>query len=202
MSSAQTEDLLTAVPGLIAPSAEPLWYAIHTRAHHEKKVAVQLQQKGIKAFLPVRTEIHRWSDRRKELEIPLFPGYAFGRFIGIEERLSVLRTPGVVRIVGNGECPIPIPDKQIADIQLLLSQQVACAPYPFLTVGQQVRVRGGCLDGLEGRLVSHHSKRGLVISVEAMQRSLIVHIDGYDVEPISNSRQEKRNGTTTSLALV
>jgi len=171
-------------PPCVAPAENlPHWYALRTQPRHEKKVATHLQQKAVPLFLPLLTEIHRWSDRRKTVRLPLFPGYVFVR-VGTEndERLAVLRTGGVISFVGFGGCPAPIPDKQIEDIQKLLAHDVPCALFPFLREGQRVRIRGGCLDGLEGLLVSRHADRSLVISLGAIQQSLALRIEGYDVE--------------------
>lgn len=159
------------------------WYAVQTRPKHEKKVAAELQEKCVSAYLPLLAQIHRWSDRRKIVHVPLFPGYLFVR-IQLESRirLSVLQVWGVVGFVGSQREILPIPDNEIDDIQTLVSKKIPLAPYPFLKVGQRVRVRGGALDGLEGILVTNGEKR-LVISVGAINRSLSIAIEGYDVEP-------------------
>src|ERR1700686_1601176 len=130
------------------------WYALSTRARHEKAVAASLQQKGLTTFLPLLSRVHRWSDRRKTVQVSLFPGYTFVRVIANPEScVRILETPGVVGFVGTGRRGIPIPDKQIEDVQTVLSQDIPCAIFPFLRVGQRVRIRGGCLDGIEGLLV-------------------------------------------------
>jgi transcription antitermination factor NusG len=159
------------------------WYAIHTRARHEKKVAGQLESKRIDTFLPLLSQIRRWSDRRKRLDLPLFSGYVFVRlYITPPLRLVVLKTPGVVSFVGfNGEAS-PIPDEQIATVQVLLSQDIACEPYPFVKAGQRIRIRGGALDGVEGVVIDRNADRSLVVSIDLIQRSLAVRIQGYDVE--------------------
>ena len=129
----------------LAPLFEPTyWYAVQTRARHEKKVAKQLQEKGATTFLPLVTQTHRWSDRRKVIELPLFPCYAFARLApSVEMRLPVLQTPGVLSIVGAHCVGAPIPDKEIEDIQTLFAQNVGSSLYPFIKVGQRVRIRGG-----------------------------------------------------------
>jgi transcription antitermination factor NusG len=99
----------------------------------------------------------------------------------------VLQTAGVVSFIGNGRCGVPIPDKQIEDIQIVLTHRVPCAIYPFLRVGQRVRIRGGCLDGIEGLLIAFKGDRTLVISVESILQSLAIRIEGYNVEILSSS---------------
>jgi len=173
------------VPGPVAAIAEPRWYAIHTRARHEKKVTTQLQGRGVTTFLPLITQRHRWSDRNKTIQLALFPCYTFVRIEAYpEKRLTTLQTPGVLGFVGIRGVALPIPDKEIEDIQTLLAQNVTCVLYPFVKMGQRVRIRGGCLDGVEGILVAKNSDRSLVVSIELIQRSVAVRIDGYDVEPV------------------
>jgi len=171
-------------PSHLAPE-ESNWYAIWTRARHEKRVAHELQETRIGTFLPLLQQIHQWSDRRGKVEVPMFSCYAFVRIAQqTEERLKVLRTPGVLGFVGIRGVGVPIPDKEIEDIHTLLANNVTCALYPFLRMGQCVRIRGGCLEGVEGILVGKNSDRSLVVSIELIQRSVAVRIDGYDVEPI------------------
>ena len=163
------------------------WYALYTRSRHEKAVTALLQQKGVTTFLPLFSRVHRWSDRRKTVQVSLFPGYTFVRVNATpESHVRVLQTPGVVGFVGTGRRGIPIPDKQIEDIQTVLAQNIPCASFPFLRVGQRVRIRGGCLDGIEGKLVTLKGDRTLVISVEPILHSLAIRIEGYDVEILSS----------------
>jgi transcription antitermination factor NusG len=161
------------------------WYAIRTRSRHEKKVADEIHDKGIDSFLPLVTRIHNWSDRRKKVELPLFPGYVFVHTHSTpENRLSVLRTPGVAGFVGSQGYGTPIPEKQIEDIRLILDNDVAFEPYPYLQINQRVRIRGGSLDGVEGTLVAKNTDRSLVVSIELIQRSILVRVTGYDLEKV------------------
>ena len=161
------------------------WYAIRTRSRHEKLVERQLLGRGISAFCPVASEIHQWSDRRKIVETPLFAGYAFVQIVpSPEERVRVLQTHGVVDLVGTPGQGTPIPPEQIEAVRAVVAGNVPFAPRSYLKVGQRVRVRGGSLDGIEGILVAQNGSRNLVISVEPIQRSLSIHIDGYQVEPV------------------
>jgi len=167
------------------PTVDYSWYAVRTRLRFEKKVAAQLQRKGIKTFLPLVKQVHRWSDRRQVVDVPLFPGYGFVRLsLNASTRFHILQTVGLHGFVGcNGEA-VPIPNKQIEDIQQVLAQQVPCAMYPFLKAGQRVRIRGGCLDGLEGILADRTSDTTLLISIETIGRTIAVRVEGYDIEPI------------------
>jgi transcriptional antiterminator NusG len=162
---------------------QPCWYAVRTRSRHEKLVARQLENQGIESFLPVVTQLRTWSDRRKQVEAPLFSGYAFLRMIhSSDDRVRVLRTQGVVSLVGVHGSGTPIPDHQIDDIKTLVSSRIPYEEHTFLRVGQRVRVRGGALDGIQGILVAENGDRSLVISVEPIQRSLCVRVAGYEVE--------------------
>jgi transcription antitermination factor NusG len=164
---------------------EPRWYAIQTRCRFEKKVATQLQSKGVETFLPVVKQVHRWSDRRQVIEMPLFPGYGFVRIPPApEHRLRVLQTAGLTGFVTMNGTAVPVPEQQLEDVRLLLVNKIACKAHPFLNVGQRVRIRGGCLDGLEGILVSENKDHSMVISIESIQRSVALRIDGYDIEAV------------------
>ena len=161
------------------------WYAVRTRSRHEKLVSRQLESQGIQSFLPVITKISKWSDRRKEVELPLFSGYAFVRLDHASgERVRVLQTQGVVNFVGVQGSGVPIPDQEIENINILVASKVTYQERPYLQVGQRVRVCGGALDGVEGILAAENSDRSLVISVGLIQRSISVRVAGYNVEPI------------------
>jgi transcription antitermination factor NusG len=161
------------------------WYAVHTRSRHEKTVAERLQEQGITSFLPLLKETHRWSDRKKTVELPLFSCYVFARMKpGNQHRLQVCRTDGVLQVVGMHGEGIPIPDEQIAAIRTLLTEKLPFSTHPFLRIGQRVRICGGALDGVEGIFVARNGDRTLVVSVEAIERSIAVRIEGYHVEPV------------------
>lgn len=178
----QTE-CLSDIQGQSARVEGPQWYAVQTRSRHEKKAAAELREKGIRSFLPLMTQVHRWSDRNQPVEVPLFPGYVFVHTLAIPEaRVPVLRTPGVANFVGNHGKGTPIPDKQIEDIQTILAQRVPVASHPFLSVNQRVRIRGGSLDGVEGVLVGMNADLSLVVSVDLIQRAVAIRVSGYEVE--------------------
>ena len=165
-------------------SAAERWFVLQTRYRFEKKVAAQLSSKGIEVFLPLRRENREWSDRHKLVTVPLFPGYAFVRSArSVALRLLVLQTAGVMGFVSFAGTAAVVPQKQIEDLQLLLAEEVPFALYPFLRAGQRVRIRGGCLNGVEG-LLAQRAKGKLVISIESIQRSLAIEIQGYEVELI------------------
>jgi transcription antitermination factor NusG len=183
MSSSQVWSVES--PALLAPSAEAEWYAVHTYPRHEKVVADRIQQQGLTTFLPMLTEVHRWSDRKKVVQLPMFNCYVFVQLVPTnEQRLRVLQTNGVISLVGSQRVGTAIPDDQIEAVRTLTEQNVDCTTHPFLKIGQRVKVRGGALEGMEGVLVSQNGNDSLVISVDAIQRSLAVRINGYDVDPV------------------
>jgi len=184
-STQQFGEPAQAVSGPAATVDEPRWYAIHTRARHEKSVTAQLERTGVTTFLPLIRQTHRWSDRQKTIQCVLFDCYTFVCLESYPQKhLDILKAHGVVGFVGIRGVGLPIPDREIEDIRNLLVNNIPCAPYPFLRTGRRVRIRGGCMDGLEGVLVARNSDQSLVVSVEMIQRSLAVRIDGYDVEPV------------------
>ncbi len=179
-----SEAVPDAVSGSRFCSERVVWYAIQTRYRYEKKVTRALDRKGIATFLPLLQEIHRWSDREQKIETPLFPGYTFAQVeLTAGTRKSVLQTGGVIAWVGSQDEVTPIPPRQIEDLRRLLGQKLRCSLSPFLTSGQRVRIRGGCLDGLEGILEKNEAAR-LVISIESIQRSIAIQIEGYELELI------------------
>jgi transcriptional antiterminator NusG len=170
------------LPTSAGHSAES-WYAVQTRTRHEKMVAQRLQERAVTTFLPLMTEVHRWSDRKKIVEVPLFGCYVFAKIAATNiERLRVLRVEGVLSLVGSGKEGTPIPDNEIESVRILQQERLPWSSHPFLKIGQRVRIRSGALDGMEGVLVSRNGDRTLVISVDAIQRSLAVRVEGYDVE--------------------
>jgi len=180
--SAQLKAEFSGLATILLPQ-QPQWYAIRTRSRHEKMVSEQLQHQGIETFLPLVKRTHKWSDRVKEVELPLFAGYNFVRVVlSSPQRLRVLQAHGVVEFVGINGAGTAIPESQIEDIRTLLASKVPFKEHPFLKVGQRVRIRGGCLDGVEGVLAAQNGDESLMISLAPIQRSLSIRIQGYTVE--------------------
>jgi len=177
---------MTAEPNLSVPLSlqGAQWYSIQTRYRFERKVTAQLQHKGLQTFLPLLEEFHRWSDRRQPVYVPLFSGYTFVRFeLSAGLRIELLHTEGVIGLISFRGAAVPIPAKQIDDLQNLLAQKAPCSLHAFLKVGQRVRIRGGCLDGLEG-ILEQRGEKNLVISIESIQRAVAITIEGYELEMI------------------
>ena len=164
------------------------WYAIRVKSQHEDVVARHLNVRGFESFLPQYKRVHRWSDRFKEVELPLFPGYVFCHFDS-RNRLPVLTVPGVVHVVGVGKNPIPIEDDEIAAIQATVRCGLSRQPWPYLEVGQRVRIENGPLCDIEGILVGFRGNRRLVLSITLLQRSVAVEIEEEWVRPLPHRRE-------------
>lgn len=159
------------------------WFAVQTWPRYEKKVFTELNKRAIDVFLPLKASVHQWSDRRRLLQLPLFPNYVFVRIPDrIDRRVSVLRTNGVTRFVGLRGVGTPIPESEIDSVRTVLHRGLDCQNHPFLEVGDRVRIRGGGFDGVEGVLVGKNEDLSLVISINIIQRSLAIRIAGYRVE--------------------
>jgi transcription antitermination factor NusG len=169
----------------VTETAESQWFAIQTTAKHEKSVTKQLKEKDVDAFLPLLPEIHRWSDRKKKVEVPVFGCYTFVRIMPMpENRLPVLTTPGVLGFVGSTKAGTPIPDNEIENLKTAIKAHVWCRAHPFISVGTRVRIRGGPLAGVEGILTSQGDDQCVVISVQLLQRSVSIKIEEYEIVPI------------------
>ena len=168
---------------LTTPGTTPLWYAVRVRSNFERTVSTLLEQKGVEQFLPTYRSRRIWADRIKTLELPLFPGYVFCR-IPLGEKLRVVSTDGVVDLVGAGRQPIPISEPEIQAVRTIVHAQVAAEPWPFLRIGQTVRIRRGPLAGLEGILVKVKNSYRLVVSVTLLERSVAAEIDAAYVTPV------------------
>jgi transcription antitermination factor NusG len=159
------------------------WYALQVRPRFEKLIASTLVNKGYDGFLPLYHHRSRWSDRIKEVDLPLFPGYLFCRF-DINSRLPILVTPGVMKVVGIGKTPYPVEDAEIAALQSIVISGLQAEPRSYLNVGEKVRIEIGPLAGVEGILMSLKGSHRLVVSVGLLQRSVSVEIDESWVVPI------------------
>lgn len=177
LSSAQ------AIPG--APQAR--WVAAYTVARHEKAVARQLEERRIETFLPLYRSQQRWKDRRKEVELALFPSYVFVRIL-LTDRLPVLQVPGVVSIVTFNGQMAALPEQEIAALRNGLEHRLCAEPCPYLKVGKRVRVVRGPMAGAEGILSRKKDRYRFVISVDVLMRSVAVEVDASDLELVHSRR--------------
>lgn len=161
------------------------WYALRVKSRCEQLVASHLQARGYESFLPLYKSQRRWSDRFKEIELPIFPGYVFCQF-DTSNRLPVVSIPGIVHVVGIGRIPVAIEETEIAAIQVAVKLGLPRQPCPFLEIGNKVKIEAGPLRGVEGILLGHRSHQRLVLSVTLLQRSVSVQIDEDWVRPLSH----------------
>jgi transcription antitermination factor NusG len=169
-------------PVLSDGAAESKWYAVYTCPRHEKRVVEQIERCRISCFLPLYRSVRRWKDRRKELELALFPGYVFVR-IALPDRLRVLQLAGVVRFVSFNGHPEPVPDDEMESLMNGLKSGARVEPHPYLTVGRRVRIRCGPLARTQGILVRRRDKFRVVLSLHLLMRSVGVEVDESDIEP-------------------
>jgi transcription antitermination factor NusG len=177
--------LLAALQPAIAYQ-KPHWYAVHTVSRHEKVVARQMNGNGLDHFLPLYKSARRWKDRRKELELPLFPGYVFVR-IAFQDRLQVQKLRGVLQIVSFNGKPALVPENEIEALRNGLARNAELEPHPYLKVGRRVRVRSGPMAGVDGILVRRKEKFRVVLSVDLIMQSVALEVDGADVDPVTST---------------
>jgi transcription antitermination factor NusG len=163
------------------------WFAVMVKARNEKVAARVMEQKGFDTFLPLMAQRRRWVDRYRSVAFPLFPGYVFCRFDS-SHRLPILTIPGVLRIVGDGQRPIPVSDSEIERLQRVASSGYRLEQTEFPEVGQRVSVVRGPLTGVEGVLAEVRSGHRLIVSISLLQRSVAVEMDASMVEALPGSK--------------
>jgi transcription antitermination factor NusG len=162
------------------------WFALTVKPRHERAAAGALRVKGLEDLLPLYRTRRRWSDRMKELELPLFPGYVFCRFAA-RQRTAVLATPGVRSIVGFGRQATPVEEEEIGAIRAMIASGLPLGPWPYLRAGQRIRIEGGPLRGVEGILLEASDACRVVVSVNLLQRSVAVQVDRQAIGPAGES---------------
>jgi len=165
------------------PTTGYSWFALQIRSRWESTTAGLLRNKGLETLVPTYTTKRKWSDRLKLVEEPLFPGYVFCRF-DVHNRLPVLVTPGVISVVGRGKTPVALDDSEILSIQAAIGSGIQMEPWPYVEVGERVRVKDDVLDGMEGILTSFKGNDRVVISVTLLRRSVALEIDRSRITPL------------------
>jgi transcription antitermination factor NusG len=163
------------------------WFALQIRSRWEGATAELLRAKGLETLLPTFTTKRKWSDRFKVVESPLFPGYVFCRF-DVHNRLPVLITPGVISVVGRGKTPVAVDDAEIHSIQAAVQSGIHVEPWPYVEVGERVRIKDDVLNGMEGILTSFKGSCRVVISVTLLRRSVALEIDRSRIVPLGSVR--------------
>jgi transcription antitermination factor NusG len=170
-------------PRLPSSYWEPNWYAAYTSANHEKRVAEQFAQKSVEHFLPLYESVRRWKDRRVQLQMPLFPGYIFAR-LSLQDRLQVLQVSGVANLVGFNGTPAVLPEEEIEALKKLVASGIRAEPSRYTTVGKRIRICVGPLAGREGILVRRKGSLRIVLSIDLVQRAILVDVDASALEPL------------------
>lgn len=165
------------------------WYAVYTKSRYEDKVFQGLQQRDFETFLPKLEVWSRRKDRKKRIRVPMFSGYLFVDLpdTGIETRLSVLKTPGVVRILGKPteQEPVAIPDSQIEAIMRLVNSRVEILSCLYPRVGERARIMNGPFAGIEGVVQqTDYEKNLFIVSIDLLQRSVAIKLESFQVERI------------------
>jgi len=163
------------------------WYALQVRTRWENSTSLLLSGKGYQTLLPSYRVKKSWSGKLREISAPLFPGYVFCQF-DVHDRLPVLITPGVIAVVGRGKVPVPVEDGEIEAIQAVVSSGFHAEPWPFLELGQKVRIESEPLQGLEGILINFKGNHRIVLSVSLLRRSVALEIDRSCVRPMGPAR--------------
>jgi transcription antitermination factor NusG len=179
------------------------WFAVYTATRHEKRVAQHIQQRGIECFLPLYQVPRKWRNGlRVTIELPLFPNYLFVR-VDSSTRSCVLAIPGVLLLVG-GRSPSPVPEAEIEWLRAGVNLG-KFEPHPYPLTGQKVRIKSGCLAGLEGVLVRSNNRTRAVVTIEQIMRSVAVELENDELEIVSEEspvqppiRDELRPGPSNS----
>jgi transcription antitermination factor NusG len=170
------------------PEAEnQKWFALQVRTRWESSTSLLLAGKGYQTLLPTYKVSKRWRGRVREVHAPLFPGYVFCQF-DVQKRLPILVTPGVLALVGRGRIATPVDDMEIANLRTVVSSGLGAEPWPYLEVGQKIRIENDSLQGLEGILIQFKGNHRIVVSVSLLRRSVALEIDRCCVSPLGSSR--------------
>lgn len=175
-----------------------VWYALYTRHQHERIVAGSLMARGFEVFLPLYEVIRRWSDRRKKINLPLFPCYVFVS-ASLNRKADILATAGIYGFVSFAGHPAPITPSEIDNLRRMV-RLASIEPHPFLRYGDWIRVKCGPLEGIEGFLLRRRGSARLVISVEMLQKSAAVEIDAALTEKIARTAVPREGGFSTGYA--
>jgi len=167
-------------------SRDAKWHVLWVRSHCEQQVHDQLSAKGFQLFLPRMDTWARRNGTRYRTTVPMFPGYVFVHHVMDKvSYIEIRKTTGLVKVLGESWDRLAIvPDLEIEAIQKIHQSRLPTLPYPYLREGQRVRITAGLLAGAEGILLRTKPNKGLlVVSVNLLQRSVAVEVDGTIVEP-------------------
>jgi transcription antitermination factor NusG len=163
------------------------WYAVNTRSRHEKAIAARLRAQATDVFLPLHRSRHTWNNGvHAEVDLPFFPCYLFVK-LGSQDRLRLLQTPGVIGLAATSARPTAIPNEEIEMLRTITAQ-LTTEPHPYLRCGERVRIVAGSLSGIEGILTRRKQAYRVVLSIEAIMRSVAVEVSEFDIEPARSTQ--------------
>ena len=161
------------------------WYVLHTKSRFENVVTDGLLNKAVTAFLPKVTVPSRRKDRRKMIQVPLFPGYVFVKSdLHPNHHLDIVRTAGAVKLVGNNTGPLSVPDEAVDSIKIMVAgEQGVTTGYQFAK-GDRVMVVDGPFSGVIGIFNRYGGNNRIVVHIEALGQFAAVEVDAEDVEKL------------------
>jgi len=199
--------LLDGESGAYARALNPAWYAVQTGYRCEQRVVKGLTTKGLETYLPLLSETHQWKDRRKLVDVPAFSGYLFVHCEpSLRNRVKVLETHGVLRLLGGNHTPNPVDNTEIASLRRALLSGASCDRCDTLAPGALVKVKRGPLTGVQGRLVRIKNRFRLVVAISVFSQAISTELGLNDVEAVQESlpveiacRTESVHGVTSAL---
>lgn len=163
----------------------PHWYVLHTKSRAEKVVFDQLSKKSIDTFLPTARVLSKRKDRRVMLDLPLFPGYLFVKTdLEVRHYLSILKTPGAVKLIGNKEGPVPVQDVIVESLQIMVSTGESILTGLQFQKGDMVKVIRGPFEGVTGTFSRYHGVGRVIVFIDLLGQSASVEVDEDDIEQI------------------
>ena len=169
----------------ISETLNPAWYAVQTSYRCEQRVAADLTMKGFRTYLPLLREVRQWTDRRKVIDMPAFSGYLFLHCApSLRNRVRVLETSGIVRLLGGNHAPSQVSEREIEDVRRAIDSGVPCGTCDALTPGTLVRVTRGALAGVQGRLARIKNSLRLIVTITAFAQAISAELGLDDVEPV------------------
>jgi transcription antitermination factor NusG len=167
---------------VVSQQAPMNWYALHTRSRHEKRIAERLVSQSLETFLPMHRSRHTWKNGvHAEVDLPLFPCYLFAR-ASIHDRIRLLQHPGVLGFAASSMKPTVIPDEEISVLRTA-TEGLKAEPHPYLSNGDAIRIVSGPFAGMKGILTRRKQEYRVVLSIEAIMRSVVVEVSEFDIEP-------------------
>lgn len=159
------------------------WYVLHTRSRHESVVSEGLSKKSMDVFLPKIKVRSTRRDRKAMIHIPLFPGYVFiNTDLHPHTHLEIVKTAGVVRLIGTHQGPVPVPGDTIASLKIMVASEMPIATGHRLQPGERVLVVNGPFTGVVGTFVRYRGQDRVVVNIEALGQFAGVDVQEEDIE--------------------